>query len=545
MESGVVIKSSMQQSGKKRYCVRVLLLVVALLTGIWTVRAQWRRVGQSHIEKPPDSGGYHFLAVNLLQGEGYYQTPRSLIPPRSEMHRLWFPAAFEPEQAKSELTGPAMNRPPGYPLALALIYAVHGEFPDRVLRYQKAFVCVTAICLVLSGWFVWKWRGVAMGALAAFLFGTNEEASYPVVQLLSECMSTMLLTAAFTAALWAAQGKAWRQATAGILMGLAVLTRPGLVFVPLIYSCLIVFDGGATCPIGNVRQDARAQGSDSLRWKRVLWLLVPLCMLLMSWSLYASMLRGELVLLGGNGKTVFLAGINPRQAALDAGLVVPRFTPDEMEAFWMAWPGAEHGSGACVREFKRAPSRWREVAHLCVLKIQALKKRVSASLWLMMLMGTGFLGAVWSNGSRISVGLPRSAHRQSVVHLMFVCLLAATVGFWFLATLGYSHPCGHVCAIAFMILAPLRFVSGAEDRARFFPLRLVLAWPMGLLLMTIVFFGHSRFMRPFYPVLYFNAVAGAWMAVAYVREMARLDQMGRFALTCKRVDRWLWGSRVG
>jgi len=121
------------------------------------------------------------------------------------------------------------KRPPGYPTLIAGVYAVLGTdlFRLRVVEAMLGAASVALIGAVGASLF-----GPAAGLVAALL-----AAAHPVLALLpatqySENTLVLVMVLAFAAAYAAwRRGGLWRWALAGVLFGLALLTRPNVVLM--------------------------------------------------------------------------------------------------------------------------------------------------------------------------------------------------------------------------------------------------------------------------------------------------------------------------
>jgi 4-amino-4-deoxy-L-arabinose transferase-like glycosyltransferase len=162
------------------------------------------------IEVPPqDTPDYDEIAHNLLAGEGFVASSN------------WFGHELRAWRA------------PLYPLLLAAVYAVWDSHV-AVQVVQAVLGAVTVILIYLltrrlhpAAALVAGWLAVAYEPLVA---STNE--------VMTEVLFTMLLVAGVAAAIEARHRRAWYwPAAAGILVGLAALTRPvGLLAVPAILA---------------------------------------------------------------------------------------------------------------------------------------------------------------------------------------------------------------------------------------------------------------------------------------------------------------------
>lgn len=121
--------------------------------------------------------------------------------------------------------GPSIRRAPLYPLFLALVAGSEdGISGERALFWQCVLDSLVAamICLILHGLVRLRWT-----AAAGMIYALHPAAMHYASSILSESLFTFLATLAVTALLFGIRRDrlSWTF-TAGLLMGLAVLTRP-------------------------------------------------------------------------------------------------------------------------------------------------------------------------------------------------------------------------------------------------------------------------------------------------------------------------------
>jgi 4-amino-4-deoxy-L-arabinose transferase-like glycosyltransferase len=172
-----------------------MLLALALRMG-WLVAS-------GGLFSPPqeDEIDYNELATSLLSGQGY------------------------------SLDGqPQVNRAPGLPLLLWLVYSIFGVQPVVARVVQAALLAGVVPLLYYVGRRGWS---PTVGLLAALIF-----ALYPFSIFWSRYLATENLLVVVYAALAAllvspSQAGAWRTLAGGVVLGLALLTRPTAILVAL------------------------------------------------------------------------------------------------------------------------------------------------------------------------------------------------------------------------------------------------------------------------------------------------------------------------
>jgi 4-amino-4-deoxy-L-arabinose transferase-like glycosyltransferase len=137
---------------------------------------------------------------------------------------------------------PTPDRAPFYPLVMAAVYKTWGSSHRAVLFLQA--VLGAATCLLL----LWLLREVVQDEKAAQL-GAWLLAFHPVTivycgRLLTETLFTFLtLLSMLLLARHLLRGRPWEAIMAGLVMGLATLTRPGSLFMPWLALGLMLLYG--------------------------------------------------------------------------------------------------------------------------------------------------------------------------------------------------------------------------------------------------------------------------------------------------------------
>jgi 4-amino-4-deoxy-L-arabinose transferase-like glycosyltransferase len=199
---------------------RRLLLAAALLG--FVLRAAFGLVYWQNRPLTHDEREYLALASNLAAGRGFAQD----LP-------------NEPHEADADIQ--RFGRAPMYPLFLAPIVAFNpslrdGRMPDDVPDAVKvAQSIVGAIGVWLLGAIAWRVGGERMGAIAAFIAAVYP----PLVWICAYALSEALFATLAVACVWwlmptldssPPAGQTGRLFIGGALIGLAVLTRPAMLF---------------------------------------------------------------------------------------------------------------------------------------------------------------------------------------------------------------------------------------------------------------------------------------------------------------------------
>lgn len=184
----------------------VLLVATALL-----VAAALAIVYQAPPSRWSDAQDFDTLAWNLAQGFGF---TKATAPPRDV----------------------SMEREPGYPVFLALLYRVGGHRPGWAMVVQVLLHAATAVFAWQTGT---RLFGRRAGWLAGFVTALHPTLAAYTGYLLSESLLTFLVT--LSAWLWleavARRGVAWFTAL-GMCLGASTLTRSALLLLGVVVALL-------------------------------------------------------------------------------------------------------------------------------------------------------------------------------------------------------------------------------------------------------------------------------------------------------------------
>jgi 4-amino-4-deoxy-L-arabinose transferase-like glycosyltransferase len=245
-----------------------------------------------------DQVHHQFLAVNLLHGHGYQVGPvddfavyRIEQPPRSHDYYKRF--------IRSRAHRYTFGRTPGYPLLLAGIYAVCGVEPASARVVQALLNALAAASLVLLGTLFWSRPGGLAGLIAAAAH-TAFYASDPSALMAEPLVAVGLLGVTGGYLLWSRKRTAPRALALGLLVALALLIRPNVVFLPLVFAALV---------LARVRPVSRAA-------VQCLALVAGVLLPILPWSAYATA-RSEEPGRQGEGAGLILLSTQPSRTLLD------------------------------------------------------------------------------------------------------------------------------------------------------------------------------------------------------------------------------------
>lgn len=188
--------------------VLVIVILVAMIPGIVSVMLASPGISSG------DGPGYNRLAINLL------------------VHHVYSASSQAPYE-------PTMYRTPGYPVFLAVIYAVAG--------YSLLAVrCVQLLLLWLSAWLIGWIASRFFGRSTALISSCLTLIYLPLVAFvplyLTEIVSSFLLILGLLIYLQGDDEKAWISGLAGLVFALLVLVRPSYLLFPFFLVAVLLWD---------------------------------------------------------------------------------------------------------------------------------------------------------------------------------------------------------------------------------------------------------------------------------------------------------------
>jgi 4-amino-4-deoxy-L-arabinose transferase-like glycosyltransferase len=245
-----------------------------------------------------DQVHHQFLAVNLLEGQGYQVGPavdfdryRIARPP---VHHDYYKRFIRPDFHRY-----TFGRTPGYPLFLVAVYSICGIEPACARTAQALLNALAAALLVLLGAHLWSRRGGLAGVIAAAAW-IGWYRPDPTV-LMSESLATIGLLGVTGAYLLY-----WRRPTAprslllGVIVAGSLLIRPNVVFLPLIFCAVMLL---RERPLGRAGLHCLA-------------LIAGVLLPILPWSAYAT-IRSEEPGRHGDGAGTVLLSTQPSRTLLD------------------------------------------------------------------------------------------------------------------------------------------------------------------------------------------------------------------------------------
>ena len=210
----------------------IAALAAISLAAFGVVRGTWA-VGGS------DSSCYALMAVALADGRLQPSSPLAIEAPWPDASRTLAPGGFIPSPVRPDAASPICA--PGFSVLLAPLAAVFGR--DAIFF----LIPIAGAVLVLSSFVIARaLAGGMAGATAAILTATTPIVLYQVVQLMNDVLAAALWLAALALLIdkpsasapgATAARKGWSpQVVSGLLIGLAILVRPNLAPLALLFA---------------------------------------------------------------------------------------------------------------------------------------------------------------------------------------------------------------------------------------------------------------------------------------------------------------------
>ncbi|MBL4889640.1 MAG: glycosyltransferase family 39 protein [Candidatus Lindowbacteria bacterium] len=184
-----------------------------------------------------DTWEYQSLSVNIVKGHGY---KFGEIVPFDE-YMFQYPGWAASPETRDQFRDAGADggkyqflRTPGYPVFLAAIYKIAGVSPLIVKRVQLLLLIFIAAFLPFLGRLYWKGEGEIAGHLGGITFLIWERASANVIMtepLIMFIVFLLLLGFSY----WKAKMTPLRSSVFGLLLGLSLLVKASLIFLPLLF----------------------------------------------------------------------------------------------------------------------------------------------------------------------------------------------------------------------------------------------------------------------------------------------------------------------
>lgn len=203
---------------------KAVAIVAAIgLAAFGLVRGTWA-VGGS------DSSCYALMADALASGHLQPASRLAVEAPWPGAAATLAPGGFIPSPVRPDAASPICA--PGFAVALAPLAAVFGR--DAIFWVTPVAGAVLVLCAFVIAR---RLAGSAAGAVAAVLTATSPIVLFQVVQPMNDVLTTALWIAALTLAFSPQAALAWRREVGvGLLVGLAILVRPNLAPLALVFA---------------------------------------------------------------------------------------------------------------------------------------------------------------------------------------------------------------------------------------------------------------------------------------------------------------------
>lgn len=212
---------------------RLVLLACLLINLLWFIGyAPWHNEQERLLYNPPnpDTRSYHTVAITLMN---YWNRPGELL---------------DELPSQPEVAHAITNRPLGYPLLLALVYAIFGVHPIIVIIVQL-------ILNVIGCWIAMRAMEILVGSRFAvgggWLYALNPLLLEYSCQILSEVSFVFLLTlnvwlfAQLHRQMQVAGVRSGLIGLLGVVVGLAALVRASMLYLAVLPFLYFLFERGA------------------------------------------------------------------------------------------------------------------------------------------------------------------------------------------------------------------------------------------------------------------------------------------------------------
>ncbi len=193
---------------------RVILIVAVGLAFFLRLNASFQE--RSPLKK--DAADYDRLALSIMEGKGYRDTSGNLTA----------------------------RRPPLYPVFLACAYKVFGHDHPSARMVQALLGTITVLLIARLSGLLFGNAAACWAAVLAAIYPPAYTYSFGCQALISETLFAFLLVVFFLSLFGYMRAPRWPSAVfSGIALGLAILTRPIPLFLPIVLPFFLLFTGHA------------------------------------------------------------------------------------------------------------------------------------------------------------------------------------------------------------------------------------------------------------------------------------------------------------
>ncbi len=241
-----------------------------------------------------DSWEYQSMAVNLIEGHGFQRFGRMEKFPVYNFDRT------RPELVERFAQGAGTfnaYRTPLYPVFLAAIYKIDGVNPATAKEVQFFLFALIAGFLPVIGFYCWGTKGLVSGLVAGPIF--MSECHDKAAVIMTEPLFAFTLLLVVLAAIYFHRRRTLLTAAVlGVALGLAILTKGSIIFVPMIFFGHLLVRYIKTKERTNLHQG--------------LVILATFFLTLAPWSIFASVETGAFVAISSEGETILLDSNNEK-----------------------------------------------------------------------------------------------------------------------------------------------------------------------------------------------------------------------------------------
>lgn len=254
-----------------------------------------------------DSSFYHMMAVNYARGHGLmkigifgdYVDDYKFQAKIDESYQTRFNNDL---QAGKEGGYFSFYHTPGYIFFLGMIYKIFGVSPIIVKQIQLLMIIATACVLPLLGYYYWKRSGLIAGLLGIGIYLNNYAKNIPPGtgtaypnKILTEGLNSIFLLLFILAFIyWQKNKKTINVLGLGLIVGLNILIKGSTIFLPLIVIIYLIWQ-----VIKKI-----------IKWPQVTGFILGIILVITPWSIYASKISGQKVIISTQGPEVILQGNN-------------------------------------------------------------------------------------------------------------------------------------------------------------------------------------------------------------------------------------------
>jgi len=435
-----------------------------------------------------DTWEYQSMAVNFAKGYGlkfggilefdsYKFSPQNVDP---HLLELFIETGKNP--------GPYHSyRAPGYPFLLGMIYKISGVSPKTAKQVQFMLLIIIAAFLPFIGYYYWNKSGFFCGVLAGgiFLHLDNDIAN---IILTESFIAFYLFITLLVCILWEKRKSIIRSLLLGLILGSGPLLKGSLIFVPFFFILYAFY----------------LHRKIHLKRIHVMLVIAGVVMPLISWSLYISDKAQKFVFLSTQSTTALLDSNN--EYAIKDGKWHPEWRKDitNQDKYFYNKPGLKN-KPTFVKLGSFFIEYYRQIPRLMRNKINwSYNFSFLFKILIFLLIFEGILSIL----NHLPLMLPK--------RISFFVIAAILAVFY------YFSDFFHEVSVFILLAIVLRIICVKLKSTQITPIPpLFQVYFMNFLLITVIFYGNARFIRPMDPYVFLTALVYILtylkMSYAYIR----------------------------